>query len=417
MTTHTENITEIGSKETVAMILAGGQGERLYPLTKDRAKPAVPFGGIYRIIDFTLSNCLNSGLRKINVLTQYKSYSLARHLRMGWSVFNSELDGFLEVIPPQQRYTERWYQGTADAIFQNVYSLELERPRLVLILSGDHIYKMDYRALIRAHLEKEADLTIASVEVPVHEARRLGVVQVDREDRVVDFVEKPSEPPRLPQDPDHSFASMGVYIFNCEVLVQRVIEDMKMETHHDFGMDIIPRMTRSDRVYAWNFKDENKKAVKYWRDIGTLDGYYEANMDLVQIDPLFNLYDQGWPIRTYQHQRPPARTTFEELDTGRVGNMINSLVSGGCIISGATVKRSILSTSVLVHSHAIVTDSILMEDVEVGPKARVHRAIIDKEVVVPEGEEIGVDLDRDRRRFTVTEEGIVIIPKGMRIRE
>jgi len=395
------------------MILAGGQGERLYPLTKDRAKPAVPFGGIYRIIDFTLSNCLNSGIRKINVLTQYKSYSLARHLRLGWSVFNSELGEFLEVIPPQQRYTERWYQGTADAIFQNIYSLELERPKLVLILSGDHIYKMDYRELIRAHLEKEADLTISCVEVPVGEARRLGVVEVNAEGRIVGFAEKPANPRTLPGDDTHCLASMGVYLFNCNILVQRVIEDMKTDSDHDFGKNIIPRMIATDRVYAWNFKDENRKAVKYWRDIGTLDSYYEANMDLVQVDPLFNLYDQEWPIRTYQHQRPPAKTVFEEPHTGRVGNVYNSIVSGGCIISGGTVRRSILSPSVYVHSHALIEDSILMEDVEVGRHARIRRAIIDKQVIVPDGEEIGYDLEKDRKRFTVTESGLVVIPKGM----
>lgn len=403
-------------KETIAMVLAGGQGERLHPLTKDRAKPAVPFGGIYRLIDFTLSNCLNSGIRKINVLTQYKSYSLARHLRMGWSVFNSELNEFLEVIPPQQRYTERWYQGTADAIFQNIYSLELERPRLVLILSGDHIYKMDYRELIRAHRDKEAGLTVACVEAPVNDARRLGVAQVDNDSRITGFQEKPLNPQPMPGDPEHCLASMGVYLFDCGVLVQRVIEDMKTDSDHDFGKNIIPRMIETDRVYAWNFKDENRKTVKYWRDIGTLDSYYDANMDLVQIDPLFNLYDEGWPVRTYQHQRPPAKTAFEEPGTGRTGNVFNSIMSSGCIVSGATVRRSILSPSVFVHSYATIEDSILMENVEVHRHARIRRAIIDKQVAIPEGEEIGYNSDIDRKRFTVTESGLVVIPKGMSLR-
>jgi len=399
-------------KQTTAMILAGGQGERLFPLTRDRAKPAVPFGGIYRIIDFTLSNCLNSGIRKMHVLTQYKSHSLARHIKQAWNLFPSEMDECIDVLPPQQRTAERWYQGTADAIYQNIYTLQQERPQVVLVLGGDHIYKMDYGEMIAAHLERGADLTIACTEVPRVEATRFGVMGVDESWRIHRFQEKPSEPDPIPDNPDYALASMGIYVFNTDALVRELSSDARHDTCHDFGKNIIPHMVRNgERVYAFPFRDRNSGAVKYWRDIGTLDSYFEANMDLVSVSPIFNLYDQDWPIRTYQPQAPPAKTVFRGLE--RQGEVFDSLVSNGCIISGARVEHSILSPRVFVHSWAHVEDCVVFDDVEIGRHAQVRRTIIDKGVKVPDGEVIGYDLERDRQRFTVTENGVVVIPKGM----
>ena len=398
----------------VGMVLAGGKGERLYPLTQDRAKPAVPFGGKYRIIDFTLSNCLNSGVRRLNILTQYKSLSLNRHIMQGWNIFNPQLDEYINLIPAQQRVGEVWYLGTADAIYQNIYVLQMDRPDLVLILSGDHIYKMNYMEMIDSHLERRADLTVAVIEMDKSLSRQVGVIQVDEEFRIIGFEEKPEKPKTIPGQPDLILANMGVYVFNTEVLVRRVIEDAKdPESQHDFGKNVIPAMTTQDRVYAYSFRDENKKTAKYWRDIGTLDAYYEASMDLVSIDPQFNLYDYEWPIRTYHPPTPPAKTVFfEEHDFGRIGAAYNSLVSGDCIISGGKIFRSILSPKVRVHSYSEVWDSILMEGVDVGRYARVNRVIVDKRVRIPDGYKIGFDLKEDANKFTVTESGIVVIPKG-----
>ncbi len=401
-------------KNIFVMILAGGQGERLYPLTKDRAKPAVPFGGIYRIIDFTLSNCLNSGLRKIAVLTQYKSFSLDRHLMVGWNIFNTALDEYIEAIPPQQRISQEWYRGTADAVYQNIYTLERERPEKVLILAGDHIYKMDYRDMLAYHEEKKADLTVPCVEVPIQDAKRFGVIHVDKDFRIISFDEKPSEPKPLPDKPDKALVSMGIYLFNTKTLVQRIIEDVKRESQHDFGKNIIPAMIGRDAVYAYDFKDENKKEVKYWRDIGTLDAYWEANMDLVAVDPIFNLYDKEWPIRTYQEQYPPAKTVFAETHNGgRMGVALDSIVSSGCIISGARVERSLLSPDVRVDCYSEVVDSVIMEHVRIGKHVKIRRAIIDKSVNVPDGMSIGYNFEEDAKRFTVTEKGIVAVPKEM----
>lgn len=396
------------------MILAGGKGERLYPLTQDRAKPAVPFGGIYRIIDFTLSNCLNSGIRRINLLTQYKSLSLNRHIMQGWNIFNPELDEFINLIPAQQRVGEDWYLGTADAIYQNIYVLQIDRPDLVLILSGDHIYKMNYMDMIAYHKNNQADLTVAVIEMDKNLSRQLGVLQVDEEFRVIGFEEKPTFPKTIPGQPDLILANMGVYVFNTEVLVRRVIEDAKdPHSQHDFGRNVIPAMIHQDRVYAYSFRDENKKVAKYWRDIGTIDAYYEASMDLVSVDPQFNLYDQEWPIRTFPSPTPPAKTVFyEEHPGGRIGGVYSSLISNGCIISGGKVLHSILSPWVRIHSYAEVKDSILMEGVEVGRYARLHRVIVDKGVKIPEGYHIGYDLKEDAQKFTVTESGIVVVPKG-----
>ncbi|NUO07302.1 MAG: glucose-1-phosphate adenylyltransferase [Candidatus Brocadia sp.] len=401
-------------KKVLVMVLAGGQGERLYPLTKDRAKPAVPFGGIYRIIDFTLSNCVNSGLRKMCVLTQYKSYSLDRHLRIGWNIFNNDFGEFIENIPPQKRISDLWYQGTADAVYQNIYVLDRERPERVLILAGDHIYKMDYRELIEFHVGMNADLTVPCIEVPINEAKRFGVLGVDNEQRIIEFDEKPANPKSIPSNPEMALASMGIYLFNTELLVKRLIDDNKKYTQHDFGKNIIPSMITKDRVFAFVFNDKNNKAVKYWRDIGTLDAYWEANMDLVQIDPVFNLYDRCWPIRTYHEQFPPAKAVFSEsFPGGRCGMVLDSLVSNGCIISGARVERSIISPDVRIDCHSEIRDSIIMEGVRIGKNARVQKAIIDKSVIIPDGAQIGYNLGEDVKQFTVTEKGIVVAHKQM----
>lgn len=406
-------ITREMLKQTLVFTLAGGVGERLYPLTRDRAKPAVPFGGVFRIIDFPLSNCLNSGFHRIFVLTQYKSFSLDRHLKMGWNIFPTEQGEFLDTIPPQQRMGEHWYQGTADAIFQNIYTLDKTRPDWVIILAGDHVYKMNYCEMLSMHLAHEADLTIACLEVPRSEAHRFGVLSVDDSDRIVQFSEKPDDPTPSPDNPDRALASMGIYIFSTKMLVRRVIEDAKHQTSHDFGKDIIPEMVKSDRVFAYNFRDADGHP-SYWRDIGTIDAYWESNMDLTAITPEFDLYDSTWPIRTHQEQHPPAKTVVAESSKGtRYGEAVNSLVSAGCIISGARVERSVLSPAVRVGGHSEILDSVLMEGVVVGEDVKIRRAIVDKDVQIPNGVTIGYDHDEDTKRFTVTDSGIVVVPKGM----
>ncbi|HTK88181.1 MAG TPA: glucose-1-phosphate adenylyltransferase [Nitrospiraceae bacterium] len=399
------------------MILAGGKGERLSPLTQYRAKPAVPFGGKYRVIDFTLSNCLNSDIRKIAVLIQYKSHSLDRHIRTGWNILNAELGEYIASIPPQQRISEDWYKGTADAVYQNLFLLDNEAPEYLLILAGDHIYKMNYTEMLDYLKEKNADAIVGAIEFPVSEASSFGVINVDEEYRILSFDEKPANPKPMPHDPDHAFVSMGIYLFKTEAIRERLIEDATESTSsHDFGKNIIPRMIQENRVFAFKFQDKNKKAVKYWRDIGTLDAYWEANMDLVAVDPLFNLYDQNWPIRTYQGQFPPAKFVFaQDFDGGRMGVALDSIVCGGCIISGGRVQNSVLSPNVVVHDHADVRESVVMENVVIGDHARIRRAIIDKDVVIPPKTEIGYDREADRRRFTVTDSGLVAISKGMKL--
>ncbi len=399
--------------KVLAMILAGGRGERLYPLTKDRAKPAVPFGAIYRIIDFTLSNCLNSGIRRIYALTQYKSISLHRHIQLGWNILSAPLGEFIEVMPAQQRIDEHWYQGTADAIFQNIYTLQEERPDLILILSGDHIYKMDYRKMIAFHLEKGADLTVSTIRMDRKLSKELGVIEVNRDWQIIGFQEKPEEPKTIPGDPDRILASMGVYVFNTEIMVRRLIEDARSKSTHDFGRDIIPAMIEKDRVFAFDFRQGDPGESGYWRDVGTIDAYFEANMDLVSVTPQLNLYDSQWPILTFQSPHPPAKTVLAE--EGRIGIALNSIISNGCIISGGNVKRSILSPKVMIHSYVEVEDSILMEGVDVGRYAKLRRAIVDKEVHIPQGMEIGYNLDEDAKRFTVTASEIVVVPKGIRL--
>jgi len=387
------------------MVLAGGVGERLYPLTKERAKPAVYFGGPYRIIDFTLSNCLNSGLRKIFIALQYKSLSLTRHLRFGWSIVADELGEFVEVLHPQKRVGEHWYQGTADAVYQNLYSILREEPRHLIVLSGDHVYKMDYARMLRFHLERGAGATIAVIEVASEDAQRFGILQLDAEEQVTGFLEKPQGLP-----PGQHLASMGIYIFDMNALLPALEEDARQPTSHDFGKDIIPALVSKVPVFGYRFTDENKKASKYWRDIGTLDAYYEANMDLCRVNPEFNLYDPEWPLRTHQVQVPPAKFVFAD-EARRCGRALDSVISAGCIISGSTIRGSVLCPNVRVHSFCYVEDSILMPGVRVGRHARVRRAIVDRDVFIPRGARIGYNADEDRRRHTVSDGGVVVVTK------
>jgi glucose-1-phosphate adenylyltransferase len=396
------------SDDTLVIILAGGVGERLYPLTKDRAKPAVFFGGPYRIIDFTLSNCVNSGFRRIFIATQYKSLSLNRHIRMGWKVFAEELGDFIEILPPQKRVGEHWYLGTADAVYQNLYSITRETPRHIVVLSGDHVYKMDYSKMLRAHRERGAAATIGCLEVPVADATRFGVVQIDVNEQVTGFQEKPKHPTPIPGSDGVALASMGIYVFEADQLYRALEADAARQTSHDFGKDILPAMIRDSPVYVYRFHDENKKAAKYWRDIGTLDAYYEANMDLCQVNPEFNLYDPEWVMRTWQPQAPPAKFVFAD-EGHRCGQALDSIVSTGCIVSGSRVSGSILCPNVRVHSFCTIDQSILMPGVRVGRHSRIRRAIIDRDVFIPRGACIGFDADEDRKRHAVTEKGIVVV--------
>jgi glucose-1-phosphate adenylyltransferase len=405
--------------EALAVILAGGKGSRLDPLTRDRAKPAVPFGGLYRIIDFTLSNCLNSGLKKVVLLTQYKAMSLDRHINHAWRhYFVPELGEFCDIVPPQQRVNESWYLGTADAVYQNIYSLEKERPKYVIILSGDHIYKMNYRSMLDFHEAKQADLTIGVLQVDLAAGRQFGVMQINEHQRVTAFQEKPQEPRSIPGDPDHCLASMGIYIFNASFLYEQLLQDATLpHSDHDFGKNIIPSVINSHRVFAFPFHDENRKREAYWRDVGTLDSYYTANMDLVSIDPQLNLYDRDWPVRTFQPQSPPAKFVFGSRGEDRVGQTLDSIVCQGSIISGASVRRSILGPQCRVNSYADVEESILFDGVDIGRRARIRRAIIDKGVRIPADCQIGYDLELDRSRgFTISDQGIVVIAKDDSIR-
>lgn len=400
-------------RDTITMILAGGQGERLYPLTAYRSKPAVPFGGKYRIIDFALSNCLNSGLRRIYILVQYKSDSLNQHIYEAWSIFNPELGEFVFTVPPQRKINGDWYLGTANAIYQNMNLFSSDRKcKWVLLLSGDHIYKMDYLKMLQNHIDRKADLSLACMNVPVDEASRFGIIGIDAEQRVEMFLEKPENPPEDPNNPGQSLVNMGIYIFNSNAL-RDVLNDMvsKKIKNHDFGQDVIPYMIKNGMdIYAHSFVDENKKANPYWKDIGTIDSYYEANMDLISVVPEFNLYDYDWPIRTYQNQYPPAKTVSHEGD--RIGRTLNSMLCDGTVVSGGLVERSIIGANVRVNSYAYITDSIVMNSCNIGRRAKIRRSIIDKNVVIPAGIEIGFDPVEDKKKFTVTESGIVVIPKN-----
>lgn len=398
---------------TLTMILAGGVGERLAPLTNYRTKPSVPFGGKYRIIDFALSNCLNSGLRQTYVLTQYKSDSLNMHLYQGWSIFNPDLGEFIYSVPPQLKESNNWYLGTANAIEQNLNLINEEEHPLCLLLSGDHIYKMDYLKMLQYHVKKKADLTIAGIKFPASEASRFGVLAVDKNYKITAFDEKPENPQEIPDSPGNSFVSMGIYVFDSKKL-KSVISEMRAKgiTNLDFGKHVIPYMIENNyNLYSYKFSDENKNSHKpYWRDIGTIDSYYAASMDLISAEPEFNLYDWQWPIRTQQRQFPPAKTLSHEGE--RVGRVLNSLITDGSIVSGGLVERSILSPNVKVNSYSYITDSIIFNNCDIGRHSKIRRAIIDKDVNIPVGTEIGFDPDEDKKRFKVTKTGIVVIPKG-----
>ncbi len=393
----------------VAVILAGGKGSRLEPLTRDRAKPAVPFGGCYRIIDFTLSNCFNSGLRRVLVLTQYKAMSLDRHINLAWRRYVcAEAGEFIDVVPPQQRIDENWYQGTADAVYQNIYALEKEQPEYVIILAGDHIYKMDYLRLLQYHREKQADVTIGALRVPREESIHFGVMEVDESWRVRGFTEKPAEPRTIPGDERHILASMGIYVFGTRFLFEQLCQDAtRNDSQHDFGRNLIPAIIDSHRAFAFPFRDENRKGDAYWRDVGTLEAYFDANMDLVSVDPQLNLYDRRWPIRTFQPNLPPPKFVFAEEGPGaRRGQALDSIVCLGVIIS-------IIGAGSRINSYAHVQDSILFDNVDIGRHARVRNAIIDKGVRIPPGAEVGYDLPADAQRgYVVTERGLVVIPKA-----
>ncbi len=404
------------TRSTFAMVLAGGRGSRLMQLTDWRAKPAVPFAGKFRIIDFTLSNCVNSGIRRIGVATQYKAQSLIYHLQRGWSFLDGRFDEFIDILPAQQQVGEGWYQGTADAVFQNLDMVRRQEPRYVLILSGDHIYKMDYGRVLAQHAQSGADLTVACMDVPIAEASAFGVLAVDAERRVSSFVEKPPAPPPMPGRPDRALASMGIYVFNADFLFEQLIRDADdPESSHDFGKDVIPYCVSRYRVVAHNFAEScvapGPSGMPYWRDVGTIDAYWEANIELTKVTPELNMYDEEWPIWTHQEQLPPAKFVFD--DDGRRGMAVDSLVSGGNIISGAIVRRSLLFSSVHVHNGALVEDSVVLPKVDIGEGARLRRVVVDKRCRIPAGMVIGYNAEEDRKRFHVTAKGITLVTPDM----
>jgi len=417
-------------RDVIALIMAGGKGERLYPLTQDRSKPSVPFGGIYRIIDVTLSNCINSNIYRIIVLPQYKAQSLVEHLEAGWNIFSYALGHYLKVVPPQMRTGDQWYQGTADSVRQNLYLLERTGAKYVFVLSGDHVYKMDYSRLRAYHEQKNADITVSVIEVPAFEGHRFGVLEVSGDYQITGFQEKPSLPATIPSDPDHALASMGIYIFKTSVLVDL----LKSCDQDDFGKGIIPEALKNYSVYAFPYKKENRiedfvytikedgsrvrildpciRDSSYWRDVGDLDAYWNANMDLTGVEPAFNLYGTKWPLRTFQAQYAPVKTVFKNKSSNRTGMALDSIVSHGTIISGGVVKNSVLSYNVMVRSWSEVRESVIMSEVEIGRHCRIMKAIIDKHNIIPPNTEIGYNPDEDRKRYTVTPRGIVVVAKG-----
>ena len=405
-------ITEL-TRNTLVLILAGGEGSRLKDLTKWRAKPAVPFGGKYRIIDFALSNCVNSGLRKIGVLTQYKSHSLLRHLQRGWGFMRAEIGEFVELLPAQQRTSEKaWYKGTADALFQNMDIMQRHNTEYVIVLGGDHIYTMDYAKMLLQHVQSGADFTVGAIEVPVEEATDFGVLAVSDDMRITSFDEKPAQPKEIPGKPGVALASMGIYVFSKHFLYESLSEDaVDPNSSHDFGKDIIPSRIKDSVAMAYSFINDKTGLPAYWRDVGTLESYWKANMELCEVEPELNLYDRSWTIWTYQTQNPPAKFVFDQ--DGRRGQAIDSLVSAGCIVSGASVKRSVLSFATTIESHSIVEDSVILPKVVIGKNCRIKRAIIDKECEIPDNTIIGENLEDDRARFHVSPEGIVLITPEM----
>ena len=407
-----------GMKDTLGVLLAGGAGERLFPLTRDRAKPAVPFGGNYRIIDITLSNCINSDLRRVYILTQYKALSLNRHIREGWTgIVAQELGEFIEILPPMQRVSANWYMGTADAVYQNIYSIGAEQPKYVLILSGDHIYKMNYGLMLEQHQKEGADVTLATLPINPAEVSSFGVVEVSRTGEVIGFQEKPKTTNlRSPFNPNMVDASMGIYLFNTDVLLPALMKDAEdPNSKHDFGHNILPGILGKYKISAYNFVDENKQNALYWRDVGTLEAYFDANMDVASVSPIFNLYDKAWPMRTRQRQYPPAKFVFGE--PGRTGIAINSVISAGCIVSGAVVRNSVLSQDVRVNSYAEVESSIIFTHVDIGRHCRIRRAIIDRDVHLPEGTVIGYDREADKRNYFVTQSGLTVVTRDYSLYE
>ena len=405
-------------KDTLGVLLAGGAGERLFPLTRDRAKPAVPFGGNYRIIDITLSNCINSDLRRVYILTQYKALSLNRHIREGWTgIVAQELGEFIEILPPMQRVSANWYMGTADAVYQNIYSIGAEQPKHVLILSGDHIYKMNYGLMLDHHMAANADVTLATLPIEPSDVARFGGVEVSRTGEVIGFQEKPKTTNlRSPFNPTKVDASMGIYLFNTDVLLPALMKDAEdPNSKHDFGHNILPGILGRYKISAYNFVDENKQNALYWRDVGTLEAYFDANMDVASVSPIFNLYDKAWPMRTRQRQYPPAKFVFGE--PGRTGMAINSVISAGCIVSGAVVRNSVLSQDVRVNSYAEVESSIIFTHVDIGRHCRIRRAIIDRDVHLPEGTVIGYDREEDRRNYFVTQSGLTVVTRDYSLYE
>jgi len=397
---------------TLAIVMAGGRGERLKQLTQNRCKPATPFGGKFRIIDFVLSNCVNSGIRQIGVLTQYKAQSLIEHVQRGWGYLRGEFGEFVDVIPAQQQIGAQWYAGTADAVFQNLDYIRARRPKHVLVLAGDHIYKMDYGPMIAYHVEKNADVTVGVVEVARERARDFGVLSVTEFNRVEKFSEKPADPEPIPGRPDVALASMGIYVFNHRLLEKLLAEDAAdANSAHDFGRNVIPGALRERQVFAYAFQDVRTRAQAYWRDVGTLDAYYDANMELVHVNPELNIYDEQWPIWTYQLQRPPAKFVLD--DDERRGTAINSMISGGCIISGALVRESLLFSDVHVEERSVVQGSVLLPGVAIGRQCVVRRAILDEGCQIPDGTSIGVDSAEDARRYAVTEHGVVVVTPDM----
>ncbi|MDN4503421.1 glucose-1-phosphate adenylyltransferase [Alteromonadaceae bacterium BrNp21-10] len=410
---HTRYISNL-TRQTYALILAGGRGSRLHELTDWRAKPALYFGGKFRIIDFPLSNCINSGIRRVGVVTQYKSHSLIRHVVLGWSHFKKELGESVEILPASQRYSENWYQGTADAVFQNLDIIRHEVPKYVMVLSGDHVYRMDYAGLLAAHESSGAEMTVSCMEVPVSEAAgAFGVMEVDEENRVIGFEEKPKHPKTIPGNDKVCLASMGNYVFNTEFLFDELKKDAKNESSdRDFGKDIIPNIIENHKVFAFPFRGEDDNTQAYWRDVGTLDSFWQANMEMLSPTPALNLYDSKWPIWTYQEQLPPAKFVFDDDD--RRGMAVDSMVSGGCIISGSTVRHSLLFNNVEVDSYSIVEDSVILPDVVIKRNCKIRKAIIDRGVIIPEGMEIGYDAEADRARgFRVSEKGVVVVTREM----
>ena len=401
------------TRQTLALVLAGGRGSRLHDLTKWRAKPAVPFGGKFRIIDFPLSNCINSGIGQVGVITQYKSHSLIRHIQRGWGFLRGELDEFVELLPAQQRIETSWYEGTADAVLQNLDIIRSHMPEYVLILAGDHIYKMDYGTMLAAHVENDADITVGCIEVPIDEASAFGVMSVDDEMKITEFVEKPAHPKAMPGQPDKALASMGIYVFSTQVLFDELMRDQQMDgdSSHDFGKDIIPSVIKRLRVVAFPFRNPVQNKPAYWRDVGTIDALWQANLELISISPELNLYDSHWPIWTYQEQLPPAKFVFD--DDNRRGMAVDSMVAGGCIVSGALVKHSLLFSQVMVHSFSEISNSVIYPDVEIGRHCHIRNALIDRGCRIPEGTRIGFDAVEDRKRFYVSPKGVVLITPEM----